>query len=255
MNETTKICQTCNQPKFIACFKKELRCKEGVTPHCKECINKRKKKYRCNNHVHYLELEKRRRDQPSIKKRMAVWWNEHRTEQNEKAKLRYESNPGPYLLRAKAQRERDPVGYKAYLKKWNRENRKWYRDYYHNVNKKNINWRIRNTLRGSLRKALNGSNKTCSALKYLGCPLEFFRGYLEAKFNGKMSWDNYGIVWHIDHIIPCCSFNMTDENERKRCFHYTNLQPLTASDNCSKQDKMPDGTFARKRLTIPINQV
>ena len=66
------------------------------------------------------------------------------------------------------------------------------------------------------------------------------------KFNNGMSWNNYGSIWHIDHIIPCKAFNMEKEEERNRCFHYTNLQPLMAGDNCAKQDKMPNGIYARK---------
>lgn len=255
MNEPTKVCQTCWQSKLIDCFKKEPRCKDGVTPHCKECIGKKKKEYRNNNHSHYLDLEKRRRDKPEVKEYSKMWREEHREEQLDKAKERYKSNPAPYLRRSKEQKLRDPYGYKAYQWKWRKANKKWYRDYYHNVNKKNINWRIKNTLRGSLRKALNGKNKTGSVLKYLGCPLEFFRGYLEGKFTSGMTWDNYGVVWHIDHHIPCISFDMTNETERHKCFHYTNLQPLLAGDNCSKQDKMPDGTFSRKQLTTAVKVV
>ena len=61
--------------------------------------------------------------------------------------------------------------------------------------------------------------------------------YLETKFTDDMSWDNYGKVWHIDHIIPCSSWNLSDEFENNCCWNYRNLQPLYASDNQSKKDK------------------
>ena len=52
-----------------------------------------------------------------------------------------------------------------------------------------------------------------------------------------MSWSNRG-EWHIDHIIPCSSFNLLDEKEQEKCFHYTNLQPLWAAENLSKSNKI-----------------
>ena len=53
-----------------------------------------------------------------------------------------------------------------------------------------------------------------------------------------MTWENHGAVWHIDHIVPCCKFDLTNEHEQKRCFHYSNLQPLFAQENLSKQGRL-----------------
>lgn len=69
----------------------------------------------------------------------------------------------------------------------------------------------------------------------VGCSPEFLIKYLESKFTKGMSWDNYGFRgWHIDHIKPCASFNLFDDIEVKKCFHYSNLQPLWMKDNMSK---------------------
>jgi hypothetical protein len=67
----------------------------------------------------------------------------------------------------------------------------------------------------------------------------FLKGYLAGKFKDGMTWENHG-EWHIDHIKPCASFNLLDEGEQKKCFHYTNLQPLWASENLSKGCKFID---------------
>lgn len=67
------------------------------------------------------------------------------------------------------------------------------------------------------------------AIDFLGCtPLEL-KSYLESKFLPTMSWENHGSLWHIDHIIPCAHFDLTKEEDQKKCFHYTNLQPLFAT--------------------------
>jgi hypothetical protein len=52
-----------------------------------------------------------------------------------------------------------------------------------------------------------------------------------------MSWNNHGSYWEIDHIKPCSSFDLTDIEQQKQCFHYTNLQPLTIYENRSKYNK------------------
>ena len=59
--------------------------------------------------------------------------------------------------------------------------------------------------------------------------------HLEKQFQPGMSWDNHGYDgWHVDHIRPCASFDLTDEEQVRKCFHYTNLQPLWAKDNLRK---------------------
>ena len=71
-----------------------------------------------------------------------------------------------------------------------------------------------------------------------GCDIEYLVEYLEDQFQAGMSWENHGRDgWHIDHIKPCASFDLTKLEDQKQCFHYTNLQPLWAYQNQSKGDK------------------
>ena len=69
---------------------------------------------------------------------------------------------------------------------------------------------------------------------------------MEAQFQDGMSWENKG-SWAVDHIRPLSSFNFDDEAEQRAACHYSNLQPLWASDNLKKSDRMPDGTRGRDR--------
>lgn len=98
---------------------------------------------------------------------------------------------------------------------------------------KKINQRIARSHRGRVRDLLKlkGINKVFSSTKLLGCNLDFFRKHIESQFSSKMNWGNYGRVWHLDHIIPCAKFDLTKDNELRKCFHYNNYRPLLAKKN------------------------
>jgi predicted transcriptional regulator len=131
------------------------------------------------------------------------------------------------------------VDCKDCLIKWRKENRE-------KINKKLIQYeknrkltdpefKIMKTLRSRLGTALRrqNSSKNNRTIDLLGCSVSFLKGYLEEKFKDGMTWENHG-EWHIDHIKPCASFNLLDQEDQKKCFHYTNLQPLWAFENLSK---------------------
>jgi hypothetical protein len=94
-------------------------------------------------------------------------------------------------------------------------------------------------MRSRVGKILRERNigKQHKTFELLGCSKKEFIDYFESKFTEGMTWDKIGKEIHIDHIRPCCSFNLKDEEEQKKCFHYTNLQPLWAKDNLSKGNK------------------
>jgi hypothetical protein len=65
--------------------------------------------------------------------------------------------------------------------------------------------------------------------------MDDFKIYLESKFEPGMSWGNYGYRgWHVDHIVPCALFDLSKPAHVRRCFHFSNLQPLWAQDNLRK---------------------
>jgi hypothetical protein len=85
----------------------------------------------------------------------------------------------------------------------------------------------------------SGFNKNFSSINLLGCDSGYLKKYIEIQFRDGMNWNNYGRYgWHIDHIIPCSSFDLSDQKQQKKCFHYSNLQPLWATDNLKKHSKI-----------------
>lgn len=95
---------------------------------------------------------------------------------------------------------------------------------------------LKDRLRQRLSKAIRGRYKSGSAVRDLGCSIEEFMEYIAAKFQPGMGWDNYG-SWHLDHIKPLYLFDLSDKNQLRLAVHYSNLQPLWAIDNSSKQHK------------------
>lgn len=95
--------------------------------------------------------------------------------------------------------------------------------------------RLRSRIYWALRRG--EADRNGSTFELTGCTPEQLQQYLESKFLEGMSWNNRS-DWHIDHIIPCISFDLTDPEQQKKCFHYTNLQPLWAKDNLSKHAKL-----------------
>nr|QBK91973.1 MAG: hypothetical protein LCPAC304_03160 [Pithovirus LCPAC304] len=84
--------------------------------------------------------------------------------------------------------------------------------------------------------------KTKRTMEYVGCDVETLREHLKKQFLPGMTWENQG-KWHIDHRKPCAVFDLNNEEERHRCFHYTNLQPLWGPDNLSKSDQHDEASF------------
>lgn len=121
-------------------------------------------------------------------------------------------------------------------KNWCSQNRDKRKEYQRKHRQENIQARLAHNLRNRLNSKIKNTSKAGSAVKDLECSLEELKTYLESKFVPEMSWNNYG-KWHIDHIKPLASFDLTHEEEFLKAVHYTNLQPLWAKDNLIKSDK------------------
>lgn len=121
-------------------------------------------------------------------------------------------------------------------KKWRENNdRSEYHKTYRNANP---SAKIAGNCRNRIRNAIKMGYKSKKSLSLTGCAnWNELKTYIESKFLDGMTWENYG-EWHIDHIIPCASFDLTVEEEQKKCFHYSNLQPLWAIDNIKKGDRI-----------------
>ena len=155
-----------------------------------------------------------------------------------KKRIYYNNNKDKLLLQKKENYKYDKHKRKAYYEA-NKDKIRILKKDYRKKNKNNIKFKLPSILRRRLRCALKGNYKTGSAVKDLGCSIDELKSYLESKFLSGMSWDNYGFYgWHIDHIKPLASFDLTDRKQFLEACHYKNLQPLWAKDNLIKGDKL-----------------
>lgn len=223
-NPTHKVCYKCHELKEISSFNK---CKTGIYGyhnHCRECSKACKKEWDNKNKEWTREYAKI----PENKERSRKQYKERYYSDSLFREKQLEYN--------RVRRRLEPAKIKQ------RENEKFRRD-------TNINYKLGKSLRSrigaeirKLKKQLNiDVNKCAKSIDLLGCSISELKVYLESKFQSGMNWENHGYgdnCWHIDHILPCASFDLTKEADQRKCFHYSNLQPLWQSDNLSKSDKI-----------------
>lgn len=70
-----------------------------------------------------------------------------------------------------------------------------------------------------------------------GYSIGYLVSTLENQFADGMTFENYGKVWEIDHVLPLKGFDLLDANEFKTAIHPGNLQPLFRGENQSKGAK------------------
>ena len=147
--------------------------------------------------------------------------------------------------------------HKEYVREYSKNNREVINKYKNNRYSTDLNYKMRENLRNVLHNKLKRHlikettpefSYTKSSLSYLGCTVEELKTHIENQFEDGMTWENWTRDgWHLDHIIPCSSFDLTKKKEQEKCFHYTNLQPLWAEDNMSKGSKL---NWDKKELVV-----
>jgi hypothetical protein len=120
-------------------------------------------------------------------------------------------------------------------RRWQQENRARYNDRMNRYYKENIPFKLAKTIRNRINKVLSGRRRSAST-ELLGCSFIALRQWLSYQFKPGMTWDNYG-KWHVDHVKPLSHFDLTDPEQQRIAFHWTNLQPLWAEENLSKNNR------------------
>ena len=221
---STKRCSKCQEekPATLEYFSKHSGRKDGLNYCCKECGKKQGKKYRENN----KDYKKKYREKNLEKCLQQEAESRKRRRENGYFKKYHEDNKEKRNIQIREHYQNNKEEILAQKKEYKRK--KYQTD---------PEYRLKVLLRNRFKRAIKNNFKSSSVMKLIGCTIQELRDYLEKRFVDGMTWENYG-EWHIDHIKPCASFDLSDPKQQQECFHYSNLQPLWGIDNLKKADKI-----------------
>jgi hypothetical protein len=210
-----KYCSVCNVQKELSEFYSRTRKNGNIyfDNKCKVCAK--------------LKIIDWVKNNKELKKKGDKKYREENKERIKECDKKYRNSHADEIKKYKKEHyEEHKIKYASVKREWEKKKRETDNEF-----------RILSTLRGRVYKALRSTKKTDNTINLIGCSIEFFMNWLQHQFDSKMSWDNYGDYWQIDHVIPCSHFNMTNEQEQFKCFNWKNCRPLESTKNLSKGDK------------------
>jgi hypothetical protein len=222
-----KTCTKCNCvfPATTEYFYKKVDGKYGLTTKCKSCAKECVKK--CYNKHQNKRLNQKKE-----------YYKSNSTTLNQKNHQYQLINKEKISEQRKQYRQDNIEKIKLAHKTYRQNNKDKLNKYYQLKAKNDLNYKLARNIRSRIKVTIKENRKTKSSLELLGCSLEQVRQHIESQFQEGMSWSNWSFYgWHIDHIRPISSFDLSDPIQQKQCFHYTNLQPLWAKDNLQKGSK------------------
>jgi hypothetical protein len=257
MNPTYKTCNKCKIKKIFDDFNKNQN-------KCKLCT----KKYYENNKKKIKEYSKEYYKNNKKKRKKYNKKNKEHIENYQK-KWR-ENNKEYYKEYYKNNKEKVKKIIKKYHKKYYENNKKkikeYSKEYYKNNNKKinekkrnkyknNLQFKIITDLRNRLNQLLKTKNitKNNSFIKTIGLSKKLFTKWIE--FNLKIDkLDKY----HLDHLYPLSKYNLKTFEDviNSKCSHWTNIIPLSPTNNILKSNKEPTKKeFFKQDLRICIFKI
>ena len=203
MNETEeKVCDKCTQNKSMDKYRKY--CENSYSKTCKKCLN---------------EMDKIRKK--NLRQKKAETFLVTCEKCNQEKTLKDFSKLKKYYKKK--------ICISCYPEFLREQKTEWSR----NESKSNMNYRLKKSLAARLRTVLV---KNDSTMNYIGSNIQYLREWFEYNFTREMNWENYGSYWSIDHIIPVCKFNLIVEDEKRLCWNWSNLMPVTVKFNSSKKE-------------------
>lgn len=229
-----KTCSICKKWKCFEenNFKKKGKYKNGnicYVSECRTCFNKTEQERYHENKVLMTEEEL----QASKEKKSKEYRSKIKIINNEKYKFCIREQEWVLLSKFKTDGNKKYITgepkYRGYCNDCRNEQRR----IRHMIDEE---FRLLHNCRNRVYKVLKQNTKSDNTMKLLGCSIKFLWNHLEKQFQPGMTRENYGPVWHVDHIRPCSIFDLSDPREQRRCFNWRNLQPMFEIENLQKSN-------------------
>ena len=259
-----KKCCDCKSEKELEEFSNNCSSKDGKQNVCKICQGIRVKKYREKHKEICAARGKawRERNRESCVINIRKWHEENKEWERESSK-KYREEHKDHILKHASEYywshheeilKKNPEKWQKYKEREDFEEKKAeHKEYvirnkdkinertkiYAKQRRKNdLNYSILIKLRNRIGRALKYNRKASKSVELLGCSIQEYRDHIESLFTKDMSWEGFmkGKI-HIDHIVPCCAFDLSDPYQQKLCFNYANTRPMFKLDNLKKVEE------------------
>jgi hypothetical protein len=264
-----KYCFCCGITKSKNEFSKNKCKKDGLATQCKSCSKKRREKdkeklkeyheiYRKNNKEKTLVYAKEYRE--NNKEKVKEYFSKIKDKRKEYDRLRYiELNKNKIkkrkrgvsiqtkeekLLKQKEyyqkNKEKIQLKHKEYRER-NREKTRKRSSEYEKIKKiTDPSFKIKKLIRASFYVNLKISKikKTDKFFKYTEIKLSDYIDHFKNNYPEEFLKITEKGKYHIDHIIPCSAYDLTNNNEIKKCWNPKNLRIIPAKENLKKYDKI-----------------
>lgn len=164
--------------------------------------SKKRKEYRLAHLEERKEADKQyyQNNKENQINKSRIWYRENK-EKSKATKAKYYQNNKEKIDNAK--------------KKWHEKNKEkmkqWVNKYMINRYHTNFDYRVKTIINKRIRDYVRLKNN--STLLILGCSIEQFKKWIEYQFDENMNWENMGSYLGFGHVIPCSSFDFSDEEQ------------------------------------------
>ena len=107
----------------------------------------------------------------------------------------------------------------------------------------------------AFRRFMMGQSPGWKYRQVFGCEPEFMRAFMEHQFRHGMSWENFGLVWQVDHVLSLSAFDQTDDGEVNLCWNWVNLRPGRVGSRIPVSYQSALTVLEHRKRAFPTNPV